>query len=107
LSIADIGKEISTRTQPLQQAIDNLSKQQQPFIELIRELPKKFDHIRQSQSQSDLIKEFSSKLDPLTQSIKAIKDGTNIFLFFLISIFVFLIQVLIIKHKIKIEIIKL
>ena len=72
---ADIGKEISTRTQPLQQAVDNLSKQQQPLIETIRELPKKLDDIRQSQPQSDIIKELSAKLDPLAQSIKAIKDG--------------------------------
>ncbi len=82
--IADIGKEISTRTQSIQQAIENLSKQQQPLIEFIRELPK--------------------KLDPLTQSIKAIKDGSNIFfLFSLISIVFFLFKVLIIKHKIKIK----
>jgi hypothetical protein len=65
----DIGKEISTRTQPIQQAIENLSKQQQPLIEIIRELPK--------------------KLDPLTQ---AIKDGSNIFSFFLISIVFFLLR---------------
>jgi DNA repair exonuclease SbcCD ATPase subunit len=74
---ADFAKEISTRTQPLQQALDHLSKQQQPLIDVIRELPKKLDDIRQSQSSSNLIKEFSSKLDPLTQSIKAIKDGLD------------------------------
>ncbi len=70
----DIGKEISTRTQSIQQAIENLSKQQQPLIEIIRELPKKLDNIRQT--------DLSSKLDPLTQSIKAIKDGSNIFFLF-------------------------
>jgi lipid II:glycine glycyltransferase (peptidoglycan interpeptide bridge formation enzyme) len=75
--LANIAKEISTHTQPLQQAVDNLSKQHQPLVETIRDLPKQLDDIRQSQSQSNLIKELSSKLDPLTQSIKAIKDGNS------------------------------
>ncbi|CAF0712063.1 unnamed protein product [Adineta steineri] len=72
-----IGKEIITHTQPLQQAIDNLSKQQQPLMEVIREIPKKLDDIRQSQPQSDIIKTLSVKLDPLTQSVKAIKDDLD------------------------------
>ncbi len=59
--IEDIAKEI---TQPIQQALDTLSKQQQPLIEAVRELPKKLDDIRQGQLQSELMKQ-----------LKAIKDG--------------------------------
>jgi DNA repair exonuclease SbcCD ATPase subunit len=44
--IADIAKEISTRTQPIQQALDTLSKQQQPLIEAVRELPKQLKAIK-------------------------------------------------------------
>ena len=66
-------KEISTRTEPLHQAVENLSKQQQPFLETLRDL-------RQSQLSSN---ELSSKLDPLNQSIKAIQTG-----FFLLQIFI-------------------
>ncbi|CAF1215332.1 unnamed protein product [Rotaria sordida] len=57
----DISKEISLRTQSFQQALDNFSKQQQPLMETIHELPKKLDDIHQFQ----------------TQSIKAIKDGLD------------------------------
>lgn len=60
----DMIKEIS---EPLHQAVDNLSKQQQPFLETLREL-------RQSQLSSN---ELSSKLDPLNQSIKAIQTGLS------------------------------
>lgn len=56
-------KEISIRTEPLHQAIENLSKQQQPIVETLREL-------RQSQLSSE---QFSSKFD---QSIKAIQTGS-------------------------------
>ncbi|CAF4165102.1 unnamed protein product [Rotaria socialis] len=73
----DITKEISLRTQPLQQALDNLSKQQQPLLETIYELPKKLNDIHQSQIHSNTIKDVYAKLDPLTQSIKAIKDGLD------------------------------
>ncbi|CAF1263240.1 unnamed protein product, partial [Rotaria sordida] len=47
---------------------------QQALLEVIHDLPKKFHAIQQSQLQTDLIKELSPKLDPITQSIKAIKD---------------------------------
>ncbi|CAF3532893.1 unnamed protein product [Rotaria sp. Silwood1] len=54
-------KEISLCIQPLQQTLDNLSKQQQPLIETMYELPKKLNEIHQFQ----------------TQSMKAIKDGLD------------------------------
>ncbi|CAF4275921.1 unnamed protein product, partial [Rotaria sp. Silwood2] len=73
----DIGKEISLHTQPLQQALDNLSKQQQPLIETIHQLPKKLDDINQFQIQSNIIKDVYAKLDPLTQTVNAIKDGLD------------------------------
>ncbi|CAF2095392.1 unnamed protein product [Rotaria magnacalcarata] len=73
----DISKEISLRTQPLQQALDNLSKQQQPLLQTIYELPKQLNDIHQSQIHSNTIKDVYAKLDPLTQSIKAIKDGLD------------------------------
>ena len=62
----NIGKddEAKNRTQPIQQALDTLSKQQQPLLETVRELPKKLDEIRQAQIPSDFIKQF-----------KAMKDG--------------------------------
>lgn len=41
--IEDIAKEI---TQPIQQALDTLSKQQQPLIEAVRELPKQLKAIK-------------------------------------------------------------
>ncbi|CAF0993185.1 unnamed protein product [Adineta ricciae] len=73
----DIGKEIQTHTQTLQQAVDNLSKQQQPIIEIVRELPRKLDDLRQSQSQTEILKTISAKLDPLAQSIKTIKEDLD------------------------------
>ena len=82
LDLADIGREIQTRTQTLQQAVDNLSKQQQPMIEIVRELPRKLDDLRQSQSQTEILKTISAKLDPLAQSIKTIKEGVNTVGFF-------------------------
>lgn len=70
-----MAKEISTRTEPLHQAVENLSKQQQPLVQTMHDLPKKLDEIRQSQISPETIKELSSKFEPLTQSIKAMHNG--------------------------------
>ncbi|UJR29195.1 hypothetical protein I4U23_010409 [Adineta vaga] len=80
----NIGKEITTRTQPLQQAVENISKQQQPIIEILRELPKKFDDLRHSQSQSikaikdDLDHQIQTKNQALIESSKRPETSEDI-----------------------------
>ena len=71
----DSRKRSDQSSEPLHRSVENLSKQQQPILETMRDLPKKLDEIRQSQLSPDAIKELSSKIEPLTQSIKAMQNG--------------------------------
>ena len=70
-----MSKEIASRTEPLQQSVDNLSKQQQPLVELLRQLPKQVDGLLQTHSQAEQIKELTAKIEPLAQSVKAMKES--------------------------------
>ena len=52
-SLVDVAKEIANRTQPLQQALEHLTREQQPIAEALRQLPKQIDSMLQSRSKSD------------------------------------------------------
>ena len=71
----DSRKRSDQSSEPLHRSVEDLSKQQQPILETMRDLPKKLDEIRQSQLSPDAIKELSSKFEPLTQSIKDMQNG--------------------------------
>ena len=51
--LVDVTKEIANRTQPLQQALEHLTREQQPIADALRQLPKQIDSMLQSHSKSD------------------------------------------------------